>query len=127
LTTPYFLFGAKIMYMHLAAFLFNMGVNTFLLLFLSTYNTKRIDLSKSSAMNYQGTTFKNFLIVIPMMFLPMILIILFSALFSATIALWILAVSGMAGILLRKQLLTLCVHQFNRRKYALAEGFRQLD
>ena len=31
-----------------------------------------------------------------------------------------------AGILLRKQLLTLCVHQFNRRKYALAEGFRQL-
>lgn len=127
LTTPYFLFGAKIMYMHLAAFLFNMGVNTFLLLFLSTYNTKRIDLSKSSAMNYQGTTFKNFLIVIPMMFLPMILVIVFSALFSSTIALWILAVSGMAGILLRKQLLTLCVHQFNRRKYALAEGFRQLD
>jgi hypothetical protein len=41
--------------------------------------------------------------------------------------LWILAVSGVAGILLRKQLLTLCVHQFNRRKYALAEGFRQLD
>ena len=125
LTTPYFFFGMKIVYMHLAAFIFNVGVNVFLLLFLSTYNTKRIDLSKSSAMNYQGTTFKSFLIVIPIMFIPMIIVGVLSTFASITIALWTLTLLGLAGILFRKSLITICVNQFNRRKYKLVEGFRE--
>lgn len=62
LTTPYFFFWneTKIMLMHITAFLFNSGVNIFVLLFFATYNTKRIDLSKSSAMNYQGSLSKTF-------------------------------------------------------------------
>jgi len=127
LTTPYFFFGMKIVYMHLAAFVFNSGVNVYLLLFLTTYNTKRIDLTKSSAMNYQGTTFKSFLIVFPIMFIPMILVGIISALFSLTVALWALTVLGLAGMVMHKQLINLCVSQFNRRKYALAEGFRQSE
>lgn len=125
ITTPYFFFGKQIMYMHLVAFIFNVGVNIYLLLFLSTYNTKRIDLSKSSAMNYQGTTFKSFLIVLPIMFLPMLIVWLLTTLASNTVALWTLTLLGLTGIVLRKQLITICVNQFNRRKYALAEGFRE--
>lgn len=70
-TTPYFFFGMRIVYMHLAAFIFNIGVNIYVLMYLATYNNRRIDLSKSSAMNYQGTTYKSFLIVLPIMFIPM--------------------------------------------------------
>jgi hypothetical protein len=127
LTTPYFFFGTKIMYLHVAAFVFNSGVNVFLLLFFGTYNTKRIDLSKSTMMNYQGTTFKSFLIVMPMMFVPMIIVGAISAIASINIALIILATMGLAGILFRKQLINICVNQFNRRKYALNEGFRQVE
>jgi len=127
LTLPYFLFGEKIAVLHLVAFLYNSGVNTFLLTYFASYNTKRIDLSAKSALNYQGTTFKNFLIVIPMMFIPMIIVGLF-ALFSAiNIALIILSVMGIIGLLFQKQLINLCVNQFNRRKYALCEGFRQTE
>jgi hypothetical protein len=127
LTMPYFLFGTNIAILHIVAFFYNSGVNTFLLTYTATYNTKRIDLMAKSALNYQGTTFKNFLIVIPLMFAPMIIIGLFS-LFSATnIALVILFVLGLVGILFQKQLITLCVNQFNRRKYALCEGFRQTE
>ncbi len=125
LTTPYFYFGMKIVYMHLTAFVFNTGVNVYLLLYLCTYNTKRIDLSKSSAMNYQGTTFKSFLIVLPIMFVPMLLVFIISTFFSMLVALWILTILGFAGILLRQPILALCVKQFNSRKYKLAEGFRQ--
>ena len=125
LTTPYFFFGEKIMYMHLAAFIFNVGVNVYLLLFLATFNTKRVDLSKTSAMNYQGTTYKSFLIVLPIMFVPMIIVWVLSSLASISVALWTLIILGVAGILLRNQLITLCVNQFNRRKYKLAEGFRE--
>jgi len=125
LTTPYFLFGMKMVYLHSAAFIFNIGVNIYLLMFLATYNTKRVDLSKSSAMNYQGTTYKSFLIVLPIMFLPMLIVGLMSMIFSLAAALWTLTILGFTGIVLHKQLITICVNQFNKRKYKLAEGFRE--
>ena len=125
LTTPYFLFGMRIVYLHLSAFLFNIGVNIYLLIFMSTYNTRRIDLSKSSAMNYQGTTYKSFLIVFPIMILPMGIVWTLSTFFSLAVALWTLSIMGIAGVLLRKPLVNACVNQFNRRKYKLAEGFRE--
>jgi len=125
LTTPYFFFGMQIVYLHLAAFIFNIGVNVYLLIFLATYNNRRIDLTKSSAMNYQGTTYKSFLIVLPIMFLPMIIVYVITALSSISVALWTLSIIGFTGILLRHQIMTLCVNQFNRRKYKLAEGFRE--
>ncbi len=124
-TTPYFLFGKQIIFMHLAAFIFNVGVNIYLLLFMSTFNTKRIDLTQSSAMNYQGTTFKSLLIVMPILFLPMLIVWIISTLASITVALWSITLLGAMGILFRKYLITICVNQFNRRKYALAEGFRE--
>lgn len=127
LTTPYFLFGMQIAYLHLTAFLFNIGVNSILLLFLSTYNTKRVDLSKSSAMNYQGTTYKSFLIVLPILFFPMVWVNALLLFTSLSVALWSLASLGIAGLLFRRQLLTLCVNQFNKRKYAMAEGFRESE
>ena len=115
----------KIVYMHLAAFIFNIGVNIYLLLFFATYNTRKLDLSKSSAMNYQGTTYKNFLIVLPLMFLPIVIVGVLTSLASISVALWTLAILGALGILFRNQLITLCVNQFNRRKYIMAEGFRE--
>lgn len=127
LTTPYFYFGMKIMYMHLAAFIFNIGVNVFLFLLFATYNTRKLDLSKSSAMNYQGVTYKSFLIVLPIMFLPMIIVYALSTFFSLQVALCTLALLGFAGIILRNQLITLCVNLFNSRKYKLAEGFREAE
>lgn len=127
LTMPYFLLGKHIAILHIAAFLYNSGVNTFLMTYFATYNTKRIDLMSKSALNYQGTTFKNFLIVLPLMFFPMIVVGVF-ALFSATnMALIILSILGIVGLLFQKQLITLCVNKFNRRKYALCEGFRQTE
>ena len=124
-TTPYFYFGMKIVYLHISAFLFNIGVNIYLLMYLSTYNNKRIDLTKSSAMNYQGTTYKSFLIVFPIMFLPMLIVWALSTFFSLAVALWTLSILGISGVLLRKPLINACVNQFNRRKYKLAEGFRE--
>ncbi|HLP03986.1 MAG TPA: DUF5687 family protein [Paludibacter sp.] len=127
LTAPYFFFGIKIVYLHLAAFIFNSGVNVFLLLFFASFNSRRVDLSKSAAMNYQGTTYKSFLIVLPIMFLPMLLVGGLTALFSFGVALWCVSILGVGGILFREQLLDLCVGQFNRRKYIMAKGFRERE
>jgi len=124
-TTPYFFFGMKIGYLHLAAFLFNIGVNVYFLIYMATFKNTRIDLSKSSAMNYQGTSYKSMLIILPVMFLPMIIVYSLSALFSLSVALWTLSLLGLTGVMFRNSLITICVNQFNRRKYKLAEGFRE--
>ena len=125
LTTPYFYFGMKIVYLHLAAFIFNMGVNVFLFLLFATYNTRKLDLSKASTMNYQGMTYKSFLVVLPIMLLPILIIYILSTFISLEFALWTLTMLGIAGIIFRNSLITLCVNQFNRRKYEMAEGFRE--
>ena len=127
LTIPYFLFGKQIAMVHITAFLFNAGVNNFLLTYFATYNTKRIDLSVKSAMNFQGTTFKNFLIIIPILFLPMIIVKIFSIFSMVHLAFVVISVMGILGIIFQKQLVTMCVNQFNRRKYILCEGFRQTE
>ena len=124
LTTPYFFFGPKIIYLHLAAFLFNTGVNIFLLLFFGSFNIKRVDLNARSSFNYQGTTYKSFLIVLPMMFLPMIIVGVISSFASVNVALIGVALMGLLGIIFREPLLKLSVNQFNKRKYLMAEGFR---
>jgi len=127
ITMPYFLFGKQIAILHIVAFLFNSGVNVFMLTYFATYNTKRIDLAAKSALNYQGTTFKNFLIIIPIMFLPMIVVEIFSLFTLTNVALIVVSVLGILGLLFQKQLITLCVNQFNRRKYIMCEGFRQTE
>lgn len=126
-TTPYFLFGQKIIYLHLSSFLYNIGVNVYFLLFFATYNTRKVDLSKSSAMNYQGTTYKSFLILLPIMFLPMLLVGQIAEWLSPRTALLTVSALGIAGIVLRKPILNLCVRQFNARKYKMAEGFRESE
>lgn len=126
-TTPYFLFGRQIILYHLVAFVYNAGVNIYVYLFAATLNTKRLELSRGSSMNMQGVSFKNFLVMIPLLVIPISLITLF-ALFSAThIALIILALIGVAGILFREPLLSVIEKQFLRRKYALCTGFRKKE
>lgn len=127
LTTPYFFFGTKIIYMHLTAFLFNIGCNIIFLLFFATFNNKRVDLSRSSAMNYQGTTYKSFLIVLPIMFFPILWVNVLAWLTSLSVALWSLAAMGLIGLIFRKPLLNLCIKQFNSRKYIIAQGFREVE
>ncbi len=43
--------------------IFNQGIGIMLLIYLATYNSKGIDLSKGAFMNYEGTTFNQFLMI----------------------------------------------------------------
>lgn len=126
-TTPYFFFGKEVIYTHLAAFIYNIGVNINLYLLLGSFNHKKLDLSKGSAMNYQGTTYKNFLIVLPMMFFPMVFISILSAFSVAHFGLVILSIMGFIGIIFQRQLLKFAEKQFLKRKYAMSEGFRKKE
>lgn len=126
-STPYFLMGREIVLLHVSAFLYNIGFNTIFLLFVAPYNTKRLSLNEKSAMSYQGTTYKSFLITIPMMFLPWIFVGVMALFFEWQVAVYVLAGFGVLCLLLHKPILNLAVRNFLSRKYALCEGFRKKE
>ena len=126
-TTPYFLFGRQIIIYHLVAFVYNAGVNIYVYLFAATLNTKRLELSKGSSMNMQGVSYKNFLVMVPLLVIPITLIKVFELFSAINIALIIISLFGIVGILFREQLLRVIEKQFLRRKYALCKGFRKKE
>lgn len=125
LSTPYFLFGTNIIILHLSALLYNMGVNTAFFMLVAPFIAKRLDLSKGSAMNYQGTTYKNFLFVMPILFVPWGFVALCSSLFTWQIGVGILGALGLIGLLLHRQVIRVIERVFVQRKYILCDSFRQ--
>ncbi|PTM05971.1 MAG: hypothetical protein DA405_01895 [Bacteroidetes bacterium] len=127
LTLPYGYFGIKAIYINTACFIYNVGVNTLVLIFASTYNKKPIDLSRGSAFNYQGTGAAQFLIIIPLMVVPMLMVYAFDLLWDGNYGLIFLALLGLIGILSRNYFIKQTVLNFQEKKYINAAGYRQRD
>ncbi len=64
---PYVFFGWKILLAHFAAAIYNIGVNSHVILWGGSFNRKKIELDKKAAFNYQGTGAVQWLIGIPLM------------------------------------------------------------
>src|SRR5690606_2782807 len=71
LSIPYVYFGWKILLVHFAAAIYNIGINTHVILWGGSFNRKKIDLNQRAAFNYQGTGAMQWLIGIPFMLLPL--------------------------------------------------------
>lgn len=122
---PYVFFGWKILVAHLAAAVYNIGVNSHVIMWGGSYNRKKIDLDKKAAFNYQGTGAVQWLIGIPLMIVPMGLFALINWLvgFGAAIALQV--VLGIAGILLHKKLMAFITQKYLDSKYKMIDAFSQ--
>ncbi|MDO4726853.1 MAG: DUF5687 family protein [Porphyromonadaceae bacterium] len=127
LTTPYFFFGSDIVSLHFAALLYNMGVNSAFYLIAAPFNTKRLQLSKGTSMSFQGTTYKSFIVLIPMMILPLVVINIFAAFGQWQTGVWLLALLGIVCLVLHRPILRLANNIFLQRKYVLCEGFRKKE
>ena len=122
---PYVYFGYKILIAHFAAAIYNIGVNTHVILWGGSFNRKKIDLDKKAAFNYQGTGAVQWLIGIPLMLVPMALFGLVNWLagFSAAIAL--LIVLGVLGIVFHKKLMKGITKKYLDSKYKMIDAFSQ--
>ncbi|MDO9037161.1 MAG: DUF5687 family protein, partial [Lutibacter sp.] len=70
LSIPYVYFGWKILLVHFAAMVYNVGVNTYIILLAGSFNRKKIDLTQRAAFNYQGTGAVQWLVGFPLLFVP---------------------------------------------------------
>lgn len=124
LTIPYVYFGWNIILVHFIMYLWNMGVNTLLVLYFANRNYRRIDLSKSASFNWEGVGASQWILSIPLLVTPFVIFYPLDFLGYPEAGLAIIAVTGIAFIVTRPFWISKLVSEFNAKRYAIAEGFR---
>ena len=122
---PYVYFGWKILLVHFAAMIYNVGVNTHVILYGGTFNRKKINLDEKAAFNFQGTGAVQWLIGLPLMILPMAIFGLINWLVSFEIATLTLAILGFIGIALHKKMMAAITKKYIANKYVMIHAFNQ--
>lgn len=125
ITIPYVFFSFDILLINTATFVFNIGAASYVLLYMATYNKRRMDLSKGSTFNYQGMGAMNWLAILPAFLMPVIIYAPFGIFGSRYLGLAAIAALGIIGLLLNRTILNGIYKNLSERKYAMAEGFRE--
>lgn len=125
ITIPYVYFGVDILLVNTAMYFYNIGLLSFILLYMATFNKSRMDLSKGAAFNYQGMGTSNLLAMIPAMLIPVLIYLLFAAFGFPLFGVAVNGLFGLIGIMFSKTIMEKLVQQFNKRKYIMANGFRK--
>jgi hypothetical protein len=122
---PYAFINTNIALINTAFLVYNIGINSVILLCFATFNSSYIDLGKSQFMNYQGTSVIQYLTMLPIMGVPFLVYLICKLLGNADFYYYAMAIVGLLGIANNKLLLQFIVSQFAKRKYKMAYGFRQ--
>ncbi|MGB5243461.1 MAG: DUF5687 family protein [Lutimonas sp.] len=125
LSIPYVYFGWKVLLIHFAAMVYNIGVNTHVLLYAGSFNRKKINLDQRAAFNYQGTGAVQWLVGIPLLVLPVLFFYLPYKLINFESGLAFLIVLGLLGILFHTKLMRMITLKYREVKYPMIEAFNQ--
>lgn len=125
LSIPYVYFGWKILLVHFAAMVYNIGVNTHVIMYGGSFNRKKINLDQRAAFNYQGTGAVQWLIGIPLMVLPMGFFALFNYFVNFEVAVGALTLLGLIGIVLHQRIMKVITNKYIASKYIMINAFGQ--
>ena len=123
LSFPYLYFGTDIFLIITAGAIFNIGFNSLFLLYSGSFNRKKIDLTKSGFGNTQGTSATQFLIIIPLMLLPMLLFWVFNKFVGYNTGFIVVATIGIISLLLKNYALNFIEKKYIKDKYAMINAF----
>ncbi len=122
---PYVFFGWKILIAHFAAAIYNVGVNTHVIMYGGSFNRKKINLDERAAFNFQGTGAVQWLIGIPLMVIPMIIFGLINWLVNFEVAIATLIGLGLIGIIFHQKIMKTITNKYAASKYKMIEAFSQ--
>lgn len=125
LTSFYGFLSWKLLITQLVAWLYNIGVNSVLSIWMATYNYKAIDLSKSATFNFQGTGTVQWLYGLVLILIPYLIFYPLARWVNPWLAYGVIGVIGLIGLLLRNWWIEVLTRQFQKRKYLILAGFRE--
>ena len=127
LSIPYLWYGFDKFLMITAGAIFNIGFNALFILFAGAFNRKRIDLTKGGFGNNQGISATQFLVIIPMMGIPMFLFWIFNTYVSFNAGIIAIAVVGLLCLMFKNYLMSLIEQKYIKDKYAAIHAFNQIN
>jgi hypothetical protein len=125
ITSFYGLLSWRILVIQLVAFLYCVGVNSFVTIYAATFNYKYLDLKKSASMNFQGIGAVQWLQSLFIMFGPAMMFFLLNKFIGFWTAVISVGALGVIGLAFNEMLINWLVKQFNIRKHKILEGFRE--
>ena len=125
LTIPYVYFGWKVFVVNTVCAIYNLGVNIPVILYFGSFNKKRIELDQSPFGNMQGTSAVQFLVMLPVLGLPILVFTLLNFLISFELAVSVLLALGILGYAFKSKLLDFVTQQYANKKHAMLQGFQQ--
>lgn len=126
-STPYLYFGKHILILNLACAIYNLGINVPMIMYSGSFNKKRIDLDKSSMMNYQGMGAAQWILGIPILIIPIAIWSISEYFLGFYFATGLLAFLGLAGLLARNLIMNFIANAYQKKKYVMISGFKQKD
>lgn len=124
LTIPYVYFGWRVLMIHAVMYVWNLGVNTLLVLYFANQNYKRIDLGKAATFNWEGVGASQWILSIPLLIGPFLVYLPFRLTGFPNIGIAAVGIIGLIFIITREYWLNKLVDAFKEKRYTIAEGFR---
>ena len=125
LMIPYALFGLEILFLNTMLLFFNMGISSFILIFIATFNRKRIKIDvNATSIDSKGGA--QFLVVFLVVLVPILVYLPLQLNGKPRLGLIIIGLIGIIGLIFNKYLLDLIVVQFKKQKYKIGAGLRQM-
>jgi len=122
----YIYFGWKIYLLIVVGAIYNIGVNSHLVLLGGAYNKTAIDLTAGKAFGQkQAFSFKNLLIALPKLLVPMLLYALGYIIFSPEIGCLFVGIAGVLGFAFRNKMFTIIEKIYKTEKYATIAAYKQ--
>lgn len=125
LSVPYVYFGWDVLFIHMATFLFNMGITIHLVIYLSLWKPKPMNLDKGAWFNYEGVGMAQFLMIFPMGVAPYVVFLPFAIFFNDYTGLIALSICGILGIVFYEKLSDVAVNILLKNKYEISSTFRE--
>ncbi|MDI6402212.1 DUF5687 family protein [Balneolaceae bacterium ANBcel3] len=125
LILPYaWFYGLDILLGNTCMLFYNMGINVFLVIRLGMWEPEKLDLESHSAFSFQGVGLAQWIMGLPLILLPGLLVIPFLAFGQGVYGLLFLGIMGLIGMLLRNPIIRLLARTMEEKKYDMAQSFR---
>lgn len=124
LSIPYAYFGWEILLSVFCVYLFNVGVTAPVVMFFGSLNPKKIDLSKGTVMNWQGVGAAQFLLIIPVMGIPMVFYGIGALFWDTDHAMILIGMIGVIGVLASNYSVRLLGKWLQSRRHEISNDFR---
>lgn len=124
-SVPMVYLGWQFMLVNFATSVFNIGVNTFIVMNISMWGAKRIDLKHSGSLNYEGMGAAQWILGIPLFVSPYIFYLPFWLAGYPQLGLLSVSIAGVIGIMFHKKLIDFTARRLLNMRYVRAADFRK--